>query len=119
MNWYLAKIVYQIICGDGQHIPQFDEQLRLIVAGNEHEAFQKAQRIGATEQESFLNDKQLLVKWKFIDVCELYKLSELIDGAELYSRIQEVEEAGSFIELVHRKADYIQGDNVLRSLELI
>jgi|SRR5882724_8219961 len=119
MNWYLAKIVYQIICGDGDHRPQFDEQLRLIRAGNEHEAFQKAQRVGVTEQEKFLNNKQSLVEWKFIDVCELYKLSELIDGAELYSRIQEADDAGSYIDIIHRKADYIEGDNALRSLQLI
>ena len=30
MNWYLAKIVYRIICGDGNHTAQFDEQLRLV-----------------------------------------------------------------------------------------
>ena len=30
MKWYLAKIVYRIICGEGNHTPQFDEQLRLI-----------------------------------------------------------------------------------------
>lgn len=119
MNWYLTKIVYQIICGDGNHTAQFDEQLRLIAADNEHEAFNKAKQIGIMEQESFLNDKNNLVKWKFIDVCELYKLSELIDGAEMYSRIQEADDAGSYIEMIRRKADYLQGDNVLRSLQLI
>ena len=119
MNWYLTKIVYQIICGDGNHTPQFDEQLRLISADDEQQAFQKAQRIGLMEEESFLNQKKHLVRWKFIDVCELYKLSELIDGAEIYSRIQETEDAGRFISMVRSKADYIMGDNVLRSLHLI
>lgn len=119
MNWYLTKIVYQIICGDGSHTPQFDEQLRLVAAGDELEAFAKAQRIGMQEEESFFNNRQQLVKWTFINVCELYKLSELIDGAELYSRIQEADNADNFVEMVHRKADYIQGDNVLRSLQLI
>jgi len=119
MNWYLTKIVYQIICGEGNHTPQFDEQLRLIAAGDEQEAFQKARNIGLMEQESFFNQKNNLVRWKFIDVCELYKLSELIDGAEIYSRIQETEDAGRFINMVHSKADYIVGDNVLRSLQLI
>jgi Domain of unknown function (DUF4288) len=119
MNWYLTKIVYQIICGEGKHAAQFDEQLRLIAAENEHEAFNKAKHIGILEQESFLNDKNNLVKWKFIDVCELYKLSELIDGAELYSRIQEADDAGRYINMIHRKSDYLQGDNVLRSLQLI
>jgi hypothetical protein len=119
MNWYLTKIVYQIICGDGNHRPQFDEQLRLISAVSEYEAFHKAQRIGITGQEKFLNDRQCLVEWKFIDVCELYKLSELIDGAELYSRIQETDDAANYIDIIHRKADYIEGENALRSLELI
>jgi hypothetical protein len=119
MNWYLAKIVYQIICGDGNHRAQFDEQLRLVNADNEQDAFHKAQRIGVTEGEKFLNDRQCLVEWKFIDVCELYHLSELIDGAELYSRIQEADDAASYIAMVHRKADYIEGDNILRSLQLI
>jgi len=119
MNWYLTKIVYQIICGRGSHTPQFDEQLRLISANDEHEAFSKAQRIGVLEEESFFNQQQQLVKWKFIDVCELYKISELTDGAEMYSRIQEADDADRFIEMVHSKAEYIQGDNVLRSLQLI
>ena len=32
MKWYLVKIVYQVVTGDGAHSPQFDEQLRLIRA---------------------------------------------------------------------------------------
>jgi Domain of unknown function (DUF4288) len=119
MNWYLTKIVYQIICGEGNHTAQFDEQLRLISAADEHEAFSKAQSIGKMEEESFFNQQQQLVRWKFINVCELYKLSELIDGAEIYSRIQEADNADRFVEMVNGKADYIQGDNVLRSLQLI
>lgn len=119
MNWYLAKIVFQIICGEGDHVPQFDEQLRLISANDEQQAFYKAQRIGLLEQESFYNNKQNLVQWKFINVCELYKLSSLIDGAELYSRIQETDDAEHYIGIVQKKADYLQGDNILRSLELL
>jgi len=119
MNWYLTKIVYQIICGNGDHTPQFDEQLRLISASSEMEAFEKARKIGRNEQECFLNDKQHPVRWQFIDACELYKLSELIDGAEIYSRVQETEDATRYINMVRSKAGYITGDNVLRSLQLI
>jgi hypothetical protein len=46
MNCYLAKIVYRIICGEGKHMPQFDEQLRLIYAEDDFHAFQKARIIG-------------------------------------------------------------------------
>ena len=49
MNWYLAKINFQIICGNGHHKPQFDEQLRLIHAGDSLEAFYKARLVGESE----------------------------------------------------------------------
>ena len=67
MNWYLSKIVFQIICGDGQHTPQFDEQLRLIEAEDADIAFAKAQAIGGQEQEAFLNQHQHLVQWQFVN----------------------------------------------------
>ena len=46
MEWYLAKLVYRIICGTGNHIAQFDEQLRLVQGEDELHAFNKAQLIG-------------------------------------------------------------------------
>ena len=108
MNWYLAKFVYRIVCGNGDHLPQFDEQLRLIAAGNQEEAFSKAQDMGRKEQESFYNQKQQLVQWQFINISELYLLNELIDGAELYSRIDEKENAEAYIYTVHKKAENIR-----------
>jgi hypothetical protein len=119
MNWYLAKVVFQIICGDGNHTAQFDEQLRLVGANTEYEAFTKAQQIGILEQDTFLNEQKHLVQWKYIDVSELHKLSNLMDGAEMYSRVTEVDNAEIYISMVQKKADQIQGDNVLASLELI
>jgi len=108
MKWYLAKIVFQIVCGDGNHTAQFDEQLRLIAASDEVEAFEKASIIGNNEQESFYNLKQQLVRWQFVNVSELYHLNELIDGAELYSRINEVDDGNAYISFVHRRAESIQ-----------
>ena len=99
MNWYLAKVVFQIICGDGNHTAQFDEQLRLVGANNEYEAFTKAQQIGILEQDTFLNEQKNLVQWKFIDVSELHKLSNLMDGAEMYSRVTEVDNAEIYISM--------------------
>lgn len=104
MRWYLAKIVYQIICGQGNHIAQFDEQLRLVTAPDEKKALEKATAIGADEQETFHNDKQQLVQWKFLNVTELYPLSALVDGAELYSRITEVSDADEYICMTDQKS---------------
>ncbi|MGZ3853441.1 MAG: DUF4288 domain-containing protein [Flavisolibacter sp.] len=119
MKWYLAKIVFQIICGDGNHMAQFDEQLRLIAASNEDEAFEKAGTIGKNEEDSFYNLKQQLVRWQFVNVSELYHLSELIDGAEMYSRISEVDDAEAYISLVHRRAESIQNKYTHQLLNLI
>lgn len=119
MKWYLAKMVYQIICGDGRHTPQFDEQLRLIAADNESEAFDKAVTMGMKEQESFQNQKNELVQWQFVNVPELYRLDKLTDGAEIYSRINEVEDAEAYTTFVHCKARSIQDKQTHQLLNLI
>lgn len=118
MNWFLAKIVYQIVCGDGDHTPQFDEQLRLIAAGNETEAFEKAQAIGRQEEEVFVNQQEKLVNWQFINVSELYRISALIDGAELYAKVQEADNADLYIDMVHKKAANIQSNITHKYLQL-
>jgi hypothetical protein len=119
MNWYLAKIVYRIICGTGNHTAQFDEQLRLISAGDEEQAFEKAVKMGHSEADSFCNTKNELITWKFINISELYKLGDLMDGAELYSRIQEVDDGEVYTEAIHRKAATIREKTTHQVLHLI
>lgn len=117
MNWYLTKNVYQIICGEGDHTPQFDEQLRLIKAANIKEAFLKAESIGRNEEETFFNNKQQLVQWKFINVCEIYRLNELIDGAEVYSRIEEKDDAAEYISILNNKAAQLVHGSIYQLLQ--
>jgi hypothetical protein len=119
MNWYLSKIIFRIICGEGRHTPQFDEQLRLIAAEDEHQAFEKALSIGQCEQDKFYNHEQELVQWKFVNVAELYRLSGLLDGAEMYSRIQETDDPEAYIDLVNRRADHIRLNSTHKMLKLL
>ena len=118
MNWYLAKMVFRIVCGEGEHTPQFDEQLRLVAATNKEEAFFKAQEMGQQEEDTFFNRKEQLVQWKFINISELYRLSELIDGAELYSRIEEKENAEAYIYTINQKAGNIVSSESNQILQL-
>jgi len=111
MNWYIAKIVYRIICGEGNHTAQFDEQLRLIKAEKQEEALLKAQLIGSREEETFYNNTQQLVKWQFVNVCELRRLADIIDGAELYSRVEEKDNGDSYELLIHNKASRLEKIN--------
>jgi len=119
MNWYLAKIVFRIVCGNGNHTAQFDEQLRLIRANNKEEAFLKAQLLGSQGEEMFFNNIRQMVHWQFVNVSELYKLSELIDGAELYSRIEEKENGDNYVQMINEKAARIESGNTLEILELV
>ena len=107
MKWYLAKIVYRIICGEGNHTPQFDEQLRLVQAEDDLHAFQKARLTGESEEDNFFNSHQKPVHWKFIDVSELHPLTELIDGAEIYSKISEEENAAGYIKQITDRARHL------------
>lgn len=108
MNWYISKIVFSITAENTPHKPQFDEQLRLIAAGSEEEAFIKARTIGLAEEDSFVNDRKNAVKWEFINVSEVIALKKLEDGMEIYSRIHETDEARSYIHCVHQKAIFLR-----------
>jgi hypothetical protein len=117
MNWYITKIVYQIICGNGSHAPQFDEQLRLIAAEFAEEAFDKAMQIGILGEETFRNTRREVVQWKFVGVPEVHRLVSLNDGAELYSRITEADDANSFVSAVHQKASGIRKTSFPQQLQ--
>ena len=119
MNWYLGKLVFRIICGEGNHTPQFEEQLRLIAAADRQEAFQKAKHIGKAGEEVLVNVKEQLVQWKFINVSELYKLNGWIDGAELYSRTDESDDAENYIAFTNRKAADIESGYTHEMLKLL
>lgn len=108
MNRYLVKLVYQIVCGDGLHTAQFDEQLRLITAPDEASALHKSRRIGLQEEETFYNERQQLVQWKFINVVELYLLDELSDGAEVFSQIRESDDPPTYCSFVHHKSSILR-----------
>jgi|ERR1700761_994287 hypothetical protein len=104
MNWYVAKLVFRVISGDGDHQAQFDEQLRLINASDERHAFEKASIIGQNNQDSFMNNNKQTVRWQFIDVAEINPISELKDGTELYYQIHEAPDADLYIAWAHHKS---------------
>lgn len=119
MKWYMAKIIFRVICGNGNHPAQFDEQLRVICAENDTAAFNKAYSLGEKEEDVFTNNKQELVQWKFINVSEMYQLCELLDGAEVYSRIEENDEPDNYVSIIHEKAMHIQNGSTHRILQLL
>jgi len=118
MKWYLAKLVYRILCGDGKHTPQFDEQLRLISAEDDLHAFHKARLFGHREQDNFLNAADKPVHWKFIDVSEIHEINDLNDGVEIYSRISEEENGEVYTKLTLLRASHLQENFMHTSMQL-
>jgi hypothetical protein len=107
MDWFMVKIVYEIICGEGDHMAQFDEQLRLINAANEKEAFQKANMIGEAEAVCFPNIKSELVQWNFMGVTEILAIADFSHGAEIWSRIREEDQADYYRNQILTRTGYL------------
>jgi Domain of unknown function (DUF4288) len=104
MHWFLAKLVFRIVCGQGDHTPQFDEQLRLLYAEDELHAFHKARLLSEGDCGNDEMENTVAVKWKFIDVIELHHLTRFTDGAEIYSVIKEEADANLYIRGIQKKA---------------
>jgi hypothetical protein len=104
MKWFTAKIVFGIHHSSKDAITQYDEQIRVIKARDEHEAFLKARMLGVREEYSFTNENDEEVSWEFVDVTDLSEINELTDGMELYSRIHETDSREQYIRFVHDKA---------------
>ena len=104
MKWFLSKLVFQVICGEGNHTAQFEEQFRLLHAEDALHAFHKARLLGEGDQLQYAKPSAAKVKWKFIDVTELFPLRPGIDGAAVYSVIKEEAEAALYIRTVQRSA---------------
>lgn len=108
MNWYIAKLVFNINIDNGTHTSQFDEQVRLIKGVSMEDAFFKARHLGKKEEDSFINKENKSVNWKFIDIADIYELQNAIDGEQLYSTTHEKEDSDSFIKLIRHKSMVIQ-----------
>lgn len=108
MNWYITKVIFKIVCGEGNHTAQFDEQLRLFKANSSEEAFLKAQILGSREEDVFYNHQQELVKWQFINVSDVIQIPAIDDGVMLFSFTAEKENGIMYEQLIRDKALQIE-----------
>ena len=104
MNWFVAKIIFRIVCGDGNHQAQFDEQLRLIAAPDRQGALAKAKALGEKVQERFLNQHQQWVNWQFVAVTEITPLETLDDETEVHFQVAEPEDVAQYLTTIRQRA---------------
>lgn len=113
MNWYLAKLVFQIENNSNMH--QFDEQLRIIKATDYNEAIEKALQIGKMEEDEFLNTDNHKVLWKFKAITYVSHLQNMESGAELCSQIIEKKPAERYLQNIVLKHNEITANLVAAS----
>ena len=98
------RLVYQVVSGEGNHVPQFDEQLRLIQADELNWAREKALVLGQIGAFKFQNTRSQNVTWKFIDVTDVFEIAAIEDGAQLYSMTEEPADVDAYMELTKARA---------------
>lgn len=108
-GWYIAKLVFRI---NGNGVSQFDEQWRLVMAPSEANAFEKASAIGNGESEQLLRPDGRTVGWEFVSVTDVFPFNAEVDGAEVFSRIEEPEHEGLYLRSVEAKSARYQVEQV-------
>ncbi|WP_316829806.1 DUF4288 domain-containing protein [Pedobacter aquatilis] len=103
MKWFAVNCIYQVICGEGKHSPQFNEQVRLVTAETSFEAIQKAKLLAFGYNASFENCVGEMVRWEFIAVGGITAVDEPTDGIEVSSKILEPKSVEAYLkDLKHR-----------------
>jgi hypothetical protein len=108
MNHYTVKLIFRIICGEGKHAVQFDEQFRLIEAHDESEAIQRATLFAMKQEEDNPQTGKYPVKWEFVGVTEVSRLPELKNGSELYSSVKEVDDEKEYMQIIKERVRMMQ-----------
>ncbi|GGH02114.1 MULTISPECIES: DUF4288 domain-containing protein [Pedobacter] len=108
MKWFAVNCIYQVICGEGKHTPQFNEQTRLIQADGTMQALEKAKLNAVHFNQPFNNCVGDKVVWKFIGIGGISEVEEPADGVEVSSRIVEPKSVDHYLEkLEHRNQSLI------------
>ncbi len=108
MNWYLTKLIFSIDADYENKNCQFDEQLRLVSAVDEPEAYLKAKHLGNNLQTKIFTENNEAVFWNFVDVSEVIAVEEIKDGVQVYSSTYETYDKEIFINSVRQKGLAIQ-----------
>jgi len=117
MKWYIAKLVFQVINSEGV-TPQFDEQWRLIKADEVTWAYEKARVIGWLEQGCFNREYQKKGERKFIEVVELQQITNMEDGATIFSNTEKPTNAFVYVDKIRKKAQQFRAVAPNKELDL-
>jgi|ERR1700722_10241770 len=91
MKWYVAELIVRCRVGKGSGKKfLYDHQIKVLQASNHEMAYQKALKLGKTENHSYKNSAGEKVFWEFVGLSNLNELfeNEICDGTEIHSRLE-------------------------------
>lgn len=115
MNWYLVKLVFRILCGDGQHQAQFDEQWKLLRAADGRTALKQAYDLGEKEGAVFMNRQDVRIQWRFLGVVAMKQVDLGSGQAELCSCTHEPEDELTYLSKIRRQASLLRTEELASS----
>lgn len=115
MEIYSARLLFEIDI-EGAGDKQFDEELFLINASSEKEAYSMACKKGKTDQESFINTRGRLVSWKFVGVTELLPLKFQEGLAHITDKTLQPGAPEKFLESMYEKVNYLKQSYLYQSV---
>lgn len=115
MNWYVAKLVYQITRANSSS-GEFDIQWRIIRADEQDWAIEKSNTLGRLGESIFFNSHKQEVRWKFLGVVDLIKIKALDDTALLYSQTEEPTDNEMYVSIVKDRTKRFDRSTSLISL---
>jgi hypothetical protein len=95
-GWYSAGL--RLLCEVAGEAPDlYEDSVIVLRAQSGDEALARAEVIGRESEHSYLNESGELVAWKFDRVIDVQDLScdDLVDGMEVYSRMNWVSSGAS------------------------
>ncbi|MFD2584293.1 DUF4288 domain-containing protein [Pedobacter vanadiisoli] len=111
MKWFAVNCIYQVICGEGKHAPQFNEQIRLIQADGIVLALEKAKLNAVHFNPPFSNCIGDKVVWKFIGIGGILEVEEPADGVEVGSKIVEPKSVEKYLEKLEHRNQSLTNQN--------
>lgn len=100
---FLAQICFQIEV-EGKKTVSFDNQWRFILADSKSDAIFLARELGLNEEQTFLNENEKKVHWKFMGVPEIIEIPELAHGIEIISQLVSPDDAVDYSNYIKLKS---------------
>lgn len=86
--WYVASIIMRCVVGEDDHGPWLcDRQIRLVVAKDGDEAYEKALNFGREAEHNYRNSEGEMVRWMMVGIEDIDELvgGSIDDGTEIKS----------------------------------